>query len=300
MNKLDAMVDFSRVVALGSFSAVAAERQVSQSSVSKKVAALEQHLGVQLLNRTSRQLSLTAAGEMYLKQCQQILTKLADIEAELQQGNVTPKGRLKVSIPVSLAESLLVEMLAQFAASYPDIELAISLSDHYVDLISEDFDVVIRAGELDDSNLKARKLFNNQAVYVGSAKYFAQHGIPKHPQELSSHRCIGYSLSPRLSSWPFTQSNTTTQVSIRPAIKCDNANMIMQLAMAGQGVAMLPYWMVEHAIAQGALQQIFSDYQGLAMPVHALYLRSSHTPLRIRCFIDDLVAHFSHHPSKRC
>ncbi|WP_394199831.1 LysR family transcriptional regulator [Shewanella waksmanii] len=300
MQKLAAIEDFIRVVKLGSFSAVAAEKQVSQSSISKRVAALEQSLGLQLLHRSSRKLSLTNAGEHYFNQCQQILTELRDVEAQLQHGNVIAKGQLKVSIPVSLAETLLVDMLAAFADDYPHIELSISLNDQYVDLIAEDYDVVIRAGELTDSNLKARHLFNTQAIYVCSPSYLNHSPELSSPDDLYTHRSIGYSLSKRLTRWPFIDGQRRHHITIDPSIRCNNANLIMQLAIKHQGIALLPSWMVMQAIESKKLTRVFADFGAVEMPVQALYLPSAHTPLKIRCFIDSLVAHFNHNKPKRC
>ena len=293
MNKIQAIRYFLRLAELNSFSAVANELNTSQSNVSKKIAALETSVGIPLLHRSSRQLKLTPAGEQYQEHCRKMLSDLDELEDRLGEGHLSPKGRVKVSCPISLGQEILGQHLPEFANCYPNIDLAISLSDQFVDPIREDFDLVIRAGMPQDVNLKARHLFNNQAIYVASPGYLKHHGIPSNPESLSTHRCLGYSLSNLLSSWPFIYQGKTTQLAIRPALKSDNAEMLKQFAIADQGIALLPSWMVDKAIQDGKLCRLFTDYSAFELPVQALYQNSRYTPYRIRCFIDFLVKLFS-------
>jgi len=292
MDQLGAMKIFTRVVETGSFSAVAREMHTGQPAISKQVAALEDRLGVRLLNRTSRKLTLTEAGANYHEHCQSILSEISDAEEMIQSLATTPRGRLRVNVSVAFGRLHIAPYLPGFLERYPHITLDISMNDRFVDLIAERVDLAIRIGPLADSSLVARNLGHSPLVVVGAPSYFAKHGSPGHPEELKRHNCLIYTFLLTGNIWHFRDGDKELAVQVKGNCQSDNTDGIRDVITAGTGLAMVPYWMVQAELNNGLLERVLDGYMPWSSPISAVYPMSKFVPLKVRCFIDYLKEQF--------
>ncbi|WP_447469226.1 LysR family transcriptional regulator [Vibrio harveyi] len=288
MDQLSAMRAFVRVVQTGSFSATGREMNTSQTTISKKVAALEKKIGVKLLARSSRDHALTPAGAKYYQTCVDILGELDEAEAEARSEVASPQGTIRISAPVAFGRILLAPIMSEFFQRYPDIKVDLQLSDQHTDLISDGVDVAIRAKQLEDSTLIARHLFDNPMLVLAAPNYLQQHGEPKTPEDLKQHNCLVYSRMKDINVWSFTKQNQKHAVAVNGNFQSDNGDVLLEVALTGMGIVILPIWMVEHHLKEGRLTQLMSDYTGQNLPFNAVYLQSRYTPLKVRCLIDYL------------
>lgn len=288
MDQLSAMRAFVRVVQTGSFSATGREMNTSQTTISKKVAALEKKIGVKLLARSSRDHALTPAGTKYYQTCVDILGELDEAEAEARSEVASPQGTIRISAPVAFGRILLAPIMSEFFQRYPDIKVDLQLSDQHTDLISDGIDVAIRAKQLEDSTLIARHLFDNPMLVLAAPNYLQQHGEPKTPEDLKQHNCLVYSRMKDINVWSFTKQNQKHAVAVNGNFQSDNGDVLLEVALTGMGIVTLPIWMVEHHLKEGRLTQLMSDYTGQNLPFNAVYLQSRYTPLKVRCLIDYL------------
>lgn len=288
MDQLSAMRAFVRVVQTGSFSATGREMNTSQTTISKKVAALEKKIGVKLLARSSRDHALTPAGAKYYQTCVDILGELDEAEAEARSEVASPQGTIRISAPVAFGRILLAPIMAEFFQRYPDIKVDLQLSDQHTDLISDGIDVAIRAKQLEDSTLIARHLFDNPMLVLAAPSYLQQHGEPKNPEDLKQHNCLVYSRMKDINVWRFTKQNQKHAIAVNGNFQSDNGDVLLEVALTGMGIVILPIWMVEHHLKEGQLTQLMSDYTGQNLPFNAVYLQSRYTPLKVRCLIDYL------------
>lgn len=286
MDQIIAMRAFVRVVQTGSFSAVGRENNTTQATISKRVAALEQHMGVKLLNRSTRDLSLTEVGMEYYEKCVAILSELDEAEAAARSQVATPRGVLKVTAPVVFGRLVLAPILAEFLSLYPDIKVDLVLSDKFVDLIAEGIDVAIRAKKLEDSSLVANPLFDNPMLLVAAPAYLEQNGTPERPDELQQHNCIVYSLLDMGHIWHFSDRGRDIAVPVKGNFQCDNGDTILEFILSGTGIAQLPIWMVSEHIQAGRLKQLMTSYQTESIPFNAIYPKNRYTPLKVRSFTD--------------
>nr|WP_086940151.1 LysR family transcriptional regulator [Thaumasiovibrio occultus] len=286
MDKLGAMQAFILVVQTGSFSAAARELGTTQATMSKKVAALESQLGVKLMSRTSRELSLTEAGHDYFHRCVSILAELEDAESHVRAQVEQPSGQLRIAAPVVFGRLFLGSVLAEFLDLYPDLKVDLFLSDTHVDLVADRIDVAIRAKQLEDSTLVARHLFNNPMVLIAAPSYFTHSPMPSSPEQLVTHTCILYSLLQSVHLWHFQQGEQRFSVPVSGNCRCDNGDVILQLALSGVGIAQLPLWMVGEFISSGQLIQVLDNFEVKPLPFHAVYPQNRYVPLKVRCFID--------------
>ncbi|AMF99969.1 LysR family transcriptional regulator [Vibrio harveyi] len=288
MDQLSAMRAFVRVVQTGSFSATGREMNTSQTTISKKVAALEKKIGVKLLARSSRDHALTPAGAKYYQTCVDILGELDEAEAEARSEVASPQGTIRISAPVAFGRILLAPIMAEFFQRYPDIKVDLQLSDQHTDLISDGIDVAIRAKQLEDSTLIARHLFDNPMLVLAAPSYLQQHGAPKTLEDLKQHNCLVYSRMKDINVWSFTKQNQKHAVAVNGNFQSDNGDVLLEVALTGMGIVTLPIWMVEHHLKEGRLTQLMNDYTGQNLPFNAVYLQSRYTPLKVRCLIDFL------------
>ncbi len=296
MDQLSAMRAFVRVVQSGSFSAAAREQNSSQATVSKKVAALEAQLGVKLLTRSSRDLSLTQAGVDYYEHCVDLLAELEEVEARVRSQVAAPRGTLRVTAPVPFGRRVLAPLVGEFLQRYPDIQLDMSLGDRHVDLIAEGIDVAIRARKLEDSSLVARHLFDNPMLVVAAPDYLAREGTPREPGDLKRHNCIVYSLLKTLNNWHFSLEGKGFSVPVSGSFRSDSGDTNLAVALAGQGITQLPIWMVDEYLKSGRLVRLFEDYRADSIPFNALYSQSRYVPLKVRCFVDFLKEKLAENP----
>ncbi|MBN3561168.1 LysR family transcriptional regulator [Aliamphritea spongicola] len=286
MDQLTAMRIFVRVIQLGSFSAAAREENSTQATASKKVAALEQKLGVKLINRSSREQSLTEAGSHYFEQCLSVLGEIDEMEASVRARTTSPKGLLRITAPVPFARLVLAPLLPEFLAQYPDIKIDMPLEERHLDLISEGIDVAIRARKLEDSSLIAKPLFDNPLILVASPTYLSDRGIPVSPADLKSHDCIVYSLNKFLNNWHFSKDGSDQTVAVSGTFRSNSGETNLALVLAGQGITQIPVWMVDEHLRKGELVQLLSEYETDHMPINIVYPQSRYLPLKVRCFID--------------
>jgi DNA-binding transcriptional LysR family regulator len=271
------------VAGAGSFTAAAAALGRSTSSVSKQVHALESSLGVRLLNRTTRRVSLTEAGAQFYERAKEIIDSLAEAEDAAAELQAVPRGRLFATIPMDFGRSHMVPALCRFAESYPGVSLDIDLSDRHVDLVAEGFDVGVRIGVLTDSELVARRLGPSRMALVASPDYLVRKGTPADPRDLHAHDCIMYTLN-ATRSWKFGD----VQIPIAPRHRVNNGEMIRALAVSGCGVAMLPTFLVGDDIRAGRLEMLLADRIDSHLSIYAVYPHRRSLTAKVRAFIDQL------------
>lgn len=284
---LEQITVFIQVVEQGSFTGAADALQIHRPAVSKSVQQLEDHLGVKLLHRTTRKLSITAEGEAFYQRSKHLLAEVNELVANFSP-TLPPRGRLRISVPLALVHSLLIPHLSQFHALYPDIELVISSSDKKSDLIAEGFDCVVRFGELPDSRLISKRLGEVCMVTCAAPAYLQQHGYPHTLDDLEQHVAIHFfsAHSREVLDWTFLVEGKA--VSCRPAstLLVDNSDVLLSCALAGMGIIQAPWPALAPHIAAGRLQGVLTDTPPIAKPVSLLYPVKPHLPARVRVFID--------------
>lgn len=288
MDQLGAMRVFIRVVQTGSFSSAAREQNTSQATISKKVAALEAKLGIKLLTRSSRELSLTEAGNEYFDRSMAIIAELDEAEASVRSQVASPKGIIRLTAPVVFGRLVLAPILPEFLSLYPEIKVDLALSDKHVDLIGEGVDVAIRARQLEDSSLIARHLFDNPMFLVASPQYLEMQGEPTEPEALKRHNCLVYSLLKSVNIWHFRYKEKDISVPVNGNFQCDNGDAILEMVLKGAGLAQLPTWMVEEHLSAGRLKLVMPEYVAPPLPFNAIFPQSRYVPLKVRAFVDFL------------
>lgn len=287
MERLVAMAHFARVVEAGSFSGAAAQIGVSKSTVSKEIMALEDFLGVRLLQRTTRSLALTEAGEAFYARCARMLAEAEAAEREAQQGAVSPRGRLRVTAPMTYGERRLAPMLAQFACKWPDVDIDMVLDDRIVDLVQDGFDVGIRIAQLADSSMVARKLAPAPRYVVASPAYLERKGVPQIPEDLSRHDGLLYSYVSASDQWTFRGEREVT-VRVQGRMRANNGEVLKTAALAGLGVCVLPSFFVEDELADGRLVAILPAWTDQRASIWAVYPHARNLAPSVRAFVDFL------------
>jgi DNA-binding transcriptional LysR family regulator len=288
LNRFAALMVFTRVAEHGGFSAAARKLGLSVSAVTKTVGRLEDELGVQLFNRTTRQLHTTDFGQEYYERCVRILTDLEDADASLRRGSASVRGRVRVVVPFSFGRVTLVPELNAFLERYPDISLDLNFSDGPVDLIAEGYDLAVRTGEISDSRLITRLLTRGPQITFASPGYLARHGTPKAPEELKAHNCIVGRFG---SEWGFRGLHGNV-VSVRVAGRAivRSGDALREAAVAGIGIGQGTWWLVREDLQRGAVLSILQDYALEGAPISVLYPAQRHLPAKVRAFIDFMVS----------
>lgn len=283
-----ALALFTTVVDQGSFSAAGRLLDLSPSAVSRAIDRIEERLGVRLLLRSTRALSLTAEGETYLQAARRILLDLDEAEQQIaDQG--APRGRLRISAALSHGRLCIVPLLGDFAALYPHILIDIALTDMLVDISAGEADVAVRFGLLADSTLTARKLGETRRVIVASPEYLRRRGTPLLPEDLHHHECLNFSFRRAEPIWPFRRDGMDFALSVKGSIEANNGETLGQLAANGVGIARVGAFSVVDDIAQGRLVPILEDYNpGDVEQIHAVFVGGANTPARVRAFVDFL------------
>jgi len=287
---------FAKVVASGSLSAAARELGVSTAVVSRRLAALEARLGVRLVNRTTRRSALTDEGASYHEACVRILGEIEDADAVAAARRVEPQGLLKAALPASFGHLHVAPLVPQFAARYPKIQLALSLSDRTVNVIDEGYDLAIRIGELEDSSLAARKLAPNRRVVCASPDYLSRHTAPRTPDELQQHNCL--TTTELHMNWDYKgPDGKRGAVRVSGQYACDNWEVLRDWALAGMGVALKSTWDVRRQLEDGSLVPLLSGYDfGTDVAIYAVYPHRRYLPAKTRVFIDYLAESFGPEP----
>ncbi|MBL1456340.1 MAG: LysR family transcriptional regulator [Methylophaga sp.] len=286
MDRLLSMEIFVAAVELGTFTAVADKFKISPPMVSKHIQSLENRVGTSLLNRTTRQQHLTEAGENYYLKCKDILKQISFIEEDMKTNAIYPGGRLKVSAPVWYGMSTLAPAIAEYLHDYPGVDIELELSDRYVDLVSEGFDIVIRIGQLDDSSMVARKLPDYELVICASQKYIDERGEPKHPDDLVNHECLYFSSWVAQGGW--RQLNKQIGRHTLPRITTNNQQVIRHAALRGIGLIMMPVSLLEEDLINGDLIEVLADYKPASKPVNLLFSNRAKTTAKVKTFVDFL------------
>lgn len=291
MDRLTAMEMFVRVVSAKSFSAAARQLGVSKSVVSKAVAELEDRLRAQLLNRTTRQMSLTEVGQAYYDRCVAILEQVNETEQMVTLGSQCPRGLLRVSAPMTFSVLNLGWPLSDFMEQYPELSLELTLNDRVVDIVEEGFDLAIRISHrLKDSNLIAVKLSSARTVTCASPNYLKQFGEPKHPRDLLQHHCLRYSNLGPAQEWSFRdpQTGEPIQVAVSGRVIANNGEVLRAAAIKGDGIIAGPSFLVAEEIRQGRLVPILKEYAAPPFNIYAVYPPNRHVSAKVRRLVEFL------------
>jgi len=296
MDRLTSMSVFVTVVDQGSFSAAAEQLQLSRATTSKHIAALENCLGGRLLNRTTRRISLTEAGQAYYERCRQILEDVADAECVVTGFSSEPRGRLRINAPMSFGTKQFADIVATFCLAHPAIDVELSLNDRFVDVVEEGYDLVIRITQLKASSLIARKLAPCRVVLCASPDYLKTHGRPMTPDDLERHTCLHYAYSEAGKSWVLHGPDGEHRIRIHPKLSADNGDVLCAAARQGLGIALLPTFIVGDAIRTGDLYIILPAYQPPQIDIYAVYASRKHLSAKVRAFIDFAVVQIGEKP----
>ncbi|MBS0340238.1 MAG: LysR family transcriptional regulator [Proteobacteria bacterium] len=288
MDKFEEMRVFAAVVDAGSFVKASDALGISKTAASRYVSDLEQRLGVRLMNRTTRRLSLTQEGEVFNTRCREILGSIAESEAEVSTHAERAGGLLKVSVPVSFGLTHIAQLWAGFMAAHPAVSLDVHLADRVVDLVDEGFDVAIRIARLPDSSLVSRKLASTRMVLCASAAYLHERGVPEHPAQLSQHDVIGYSLGSMGDQWAFEGPSGPVTVRISPRLRTNNGNTNVAAAAMGAGIALEPAFLVAAELDAGRLVELMPEYKSIELGIYAVFPSRRFMLPKLRAFIDYL------------
>ncbi|TIX92747.1 LysR family transcriptional regulator [Rhizobium sp. P44RR-XXIV] len=297
MDRFSSMSIFVKAVELGSFSAAADALNMSPQLVGKHVQFLEQHLGVRLLNRTTRRQHLTEIGSQFYERSRNILAEVEAAEALAAETRAVPRGKLKVNAPVTFGINALAPKLPKYLGAHPEVSIDLSLSNRLVDLIDEGYDVVFRIGELADSGLIARRLAPYRLVICAAPSYLRSRGVPLKPNDLQGHDCLIFSHTMLRTHWDFEGPGGNVSVPISGRLMVDNGEALLQAALAGQGIILQPFELVRSSLEAGTLLPILPEYSVPTRPLHILHAPDRRITPKLRSFLDFVSAEFGSHGS---
>ncbi|MCM0147185.1 LysR family transcriptional regulator [Photobacterium galatheae] len=294
---LNAIRQFIKVADNRSFTLAAAQLGMTQSGISRAVSRLETQLGVKLLHRNTRSLSLTADGELFLTRVRPLITGLSDAQHEMQHHGNAPKGSLKISAPSAFGRLILIPIVSDLLAAHPQLNIELVLTDRTVDIIEEGFDAVIRSGPVADARVIAKKLAPASWVTVASAKYLARRGVPQSIDALSQHNCLRVRLSAtgQMNPWRFTENGKCISLDVGGNLILDHGDPLADAAITGTGIAQLLTFFVRPYLADGRLQEVLSQYAPPPQPITLLYPPSRQYSAKLTVFREALIAHWGDH-----
>jgi LysR family transcriptional regulator for bpeEF and oprC len=298
VDRFMAMRVFARVVEAGTFTKAADSLQMPKPSVTKLVQSLETHLRVKLLNRTTRQVTVTTDGGAYYERAIRLLSELEDIEASMSNAQANPKGRLRVDVGTSVAGLIIIPALPAFHARYPDIQIDLGVSDRPVDLISDNIDCVVRGGELTDQSLVARGIGEFHFIACAAPGYLKRHGVPTHPSDLDyGHTVVRffYPRTGRVFPFDFRKDGERVEVHGRYVVSVNDSNAYLAAGLAGLGIILAPTFMVQQHVACGGLEPVLGDWWSKPIPVHVVYPPNRHLSTKVRIFVDWVADLFARH-----
>jgi DNA-binding transcriptional LysR family regulator len=295
MDRLTSLTTFVKVVECGAFAAAARMLETSPSTVTVHVKALEERLGVRLLNRSTRKLSLTEIGQAYYQRCVQILAELDDADQIADAMQSKPRGslRLNASVPIP---SLIAPVIADFVRLYPEASVDMTMTDRMVDLVEEGFDLAIRNIPIADSSLVVRKVAPYRFVICAAPGYLEQHGMPRRPEDLARHNCLVYAQSPWRNEWLLTGPDGEQRIAVSGNMRSNSAIALRSAAVHGQGLLYTASFVVSEHIKSGRLVPVMSDYLRAEYSIDAIYPHRHHLSAKVRTFIDMLAKHFRSNP----
>ncbi len=298
MDKLKAFETFVAVAQKGSLTAAAKAEGVAPAIMGRRLDSLEEHLGVKLLVRTTRRLSLTQEGSAFLEDCLRLLADGASAEASVSAGGVQASGHLRLTAPAGFGRRHVAPLLPRFREEHPKVTLSLNLSDRVVDLAAEGFDCAVRVGDLPDSSLVSVRLADNRRLCVATPDYLARHGTPAQPSELMRHACLTLSSdASQTRGWAFRVplGGGHEVIHLRPSgpLDCSDGQVLHAWCLAGQGIAWRSTWEVEEDIAAGRLVPVLEDFAAPPNGIYAMFPQRKHLPLRLRLWLDYLKAQFA-------
>ena len=289
MDVMQGMSLFRRVIEAGSFSAVAREADMSQSTVSKHIAALEERLGTKLLNRSTRSLSATEAGNEYYHYCVRILNDFQEAEASVGKGQIKPTGTLRLSSTAPFGRLFIIPALNAFLKKFPDIDIDYQMDDQAIDLVKQGIDLAIHVGPLADSSLIAQKIGSSRRMVVASPEYLMKHGFPKTPADLKSHQCLIYTQYKNPNEWFFNSKQEGDEsIRIHGRFKTSSTEAIKEAAVSGLGIATLCEWHAQEQINKGHLTPVLKKYEQTAYDINAVYPARRFVPQKVKRLIEHL------------
>ena len=294
MDKLQAMEVFVQVVDSGGFTKAAESMQMPKATVSTLIRNLESALGAKLLNRTTRQVSVTADGAAYYERCLRILADVKDTEESLSHTKASPTGRLRIDIPTGLVH-ILIPALSDFFQKYPGLRVDVGCGDRPVELIEEGVDCAVRGGELADSTLIGRRVGIIDFVTCAAPSYLQKFGRPKHPSELASHQCVNYfsAKTGRIFDWDFNKNGERIQLSLTGPIAVNNADAYLTAALSGLGIVQLSTLAIRDYFKTGQLEMILADWKNDSIPMHVVYPQNRHLSAKVRVFVEWVAEFFA-------
>ncbi|WP_145579829.1 LysR family transcriptional regulator [Yersinia vastinensis] len=294
MDRLQSMAVFIKVVDCGSFARASEHLDISSQMVGKHVAFLEDRLGTQLLNRTTRKQSLTEIGALFYERCKVVLAEAEAAESIAHELNATPRGRLRINAPVTFGAYSLAPMMTRYLHEYPEVHVDLTLNDRFVDLIDEGYEAVIRLGALKDSSLIARSLAPYRLIACASPDYLLEHGIPKVPADLTTHECLGYTYwtHPPERGWHFTKDGQVHVIQVNGRLQVNDATALLCAALHNGGIILGAEVVLKNYLNSGQLVQVLADYQAPSRQMHILFAANRRPTPKLRSFIDFVVAEF--------
>jgi DNA-binding transcriptional LysR family regulator len=290
MDKLVAMQAFVRVVEAGTFAKAADSLVMPKPTITRLVQGLEKHLDTKLLNRTTRRVTVTADGAAYYDRALRLLNDIEELESNMTRAKVNPRGRLRIDVGSPVGQLLLIPALPDFYAKYPDIQIDLGVSDRPVDLISENVDCVLRAGEITDQSLVARRIGEFHSVICATPAYLKRHGMPRHPRDLESdgHTVVNYfsHRTGRIYPYTFIKDGERIEVVGRHMLSVNDSNAGLAAGLAGLGIIWTTSFMAQSHIHAGQLQPILLDWCADSLPIHVVYPPNRHLSTKVRVFVD--------------
>ena len=299
MDKLKAFESFVSVATRGSLTAAAKAEGVAPAIMGRRLDALEEHLGVKLLVRTTRRISLTHEGSAFLEDCQRLLSDVANAEASVSEGGVKATGHLRITAPAGFGRRHVAPLVPRFRLAHPDVTISHNLSDRPVDLAGAGFDCAVRVGALPDSSLVSVRIADNRRLCVATPAYLQRHGVPRHPSELSGHDCLTLSSeASQTRGWAFRMPSPdggSEVVHLKPGgpLDCSDGQVLHDWCLAGYGMAWRSTWEVEAEIAAGRLVEVLEEYAAPPNGIYVVFPQRKHMPLRVRLWIDFLKHNYS-------
>lgn len=279
-----------------SFVEAADSLQIDPSALSRRIRRLEKRLGVRLFNRNTRRVSLTEAGVLYLSHCQEVLVKLDEADALVSHLSAEPRGLLRVTLPVFFGQRYIAPALPEFLNRYPQIDLDLSFTDRFVDVLEESIDVAIRIGQLQDSQLVVRRLASNRRVLCASPDYLQKYGSPQTPKELEQHSCLNFSRLATGNIWHLSRQNQQIAVPVKGRLRADNGEALYQAVLGGCGIALGATYIVGDALRSGQLETVLDDWKVPTTDIFAVLGVGQYVPSKTQVFIDFLVERFRDSP----
>ena len=293
MDLLSGMRMFARVVETGGFTAVARENSTSQPTISRTIAALEAHLGVRLLNRSSRALTLTDDGRQFYQRARDALEAVAEAESSVGRRRGAPSGLLRLGTPVAFGRLHVAPRMPAFLDRHPEVNVELVMDDAFVDLVGEGLDLAIRVGDLADPLLIARQIGTTRRVTVAAAAYLDKRGIPATPEDLARHDCVIYTRLATGQRWHFDGGEGPVRVDVAGRFRADNSEAVREAVIGGAGIAVMPVWLFQDEIERGLVRIVLERFEPTQLPIHAVYPSRRLLAAKVRAMMDFIAAEFA-------